>query len=61
MWELVIISVIGAAALAYVVYFFIRESKKKNSCMGCPYAGRCGECLNDCRDDGNYNKDDRAV
>lgn len=54
MWELVMISVIGAAALAYLVYFFIRESKKKNSCMGCPYAGRCGENLDDCRDDKNF-------
>jgi hypothetical protein len=43
MWEIIIISVIGAGALAYLIYFFISESKKKNVCAGCPYAAGCSK------------------
>jgi len=41
MWEIILISVIGLTALAYLIIFFIRQSKKKNACMGCPYADEC--------------------
>jgi len=41
MWEIILISIIGLAALAYLIIFFIRQSKKKNVCMGCPYADEC--------------------
>lgn len=52
-WEIVIISIIGAAALTYLIIFFIKQSKKKNACMGCPYADECGKNADDCTD---YNK-----
>ena len=41
MWEIIIIAVAGLAALVYLIIFFIRQSKKKNICMGCPYADEC--------------------
>lgn len=41
MWEIIIIIVTGLAAMAYLIIFFTRQSKKKNICMGCPYAEGC--------------------
>ena len=41
MWEIIIIAVTGLAALAYLIIFFVRKSRKKNICMGCPYADEC--------------------
>jgi uncharacterized membrane protein YuzA (DUF378 family) len=41
MWEIILIIIIGLAALAYLIIFFIRQSKKKSACMGCPYAEEC--------------------
>ncbi len=41
MWEIPLIIVIGLAALGYLTIFFIRQSKKKSICMGCPYADEC--------------------
>jgi len=41
MWEIIIIAVTGLAALAYLIIFFIRQSNKKNMCMGCPYTDEC--------------------
>jgi len=41
MWEIILIIIIGLAALAYLIIFFIMQSKKKNACMGCPYAEEC--------------------
>jgi len=41
MLEIIVISIIGVAALAYLIYFFICESKKENMCAGCPYAAGC--------------------
>jgi len=41
MWEIIIIIVTGLAALAYLIIFFTRQSRKKNICMGCPYAEGC--------------------
>jgi uncharacterized membrane protein len=43
MLEIIVISIIGAAALVYLIYFFIRESKRKNVCAGCPYAAGCNK------------------
>jgi flagellar basal body-associated protein FliL len=40
-WEIIIISIIGLAALAYLIIFFIMQSKKKNACIGCPYGDEC--------------------
>jgi tRNA/tmRNA/rRNA uracil-C5-methylase (TrmA/RlmC/RlmD family) len=42
MWEIIIIIISGAAALAFLIIFSIRQSKKKRMCMMCPYAGECG-------------------
>ncbi|MBA7508700.1 hypothetical protein ES705_00632 [subsurface metagenome] len=44
MWEIIIIAVTGLAALAYLIVFFVRKSKKKNVCIGCPYAEECKKC-----------------
>jgi uncharacterized membrane protein YuzA (DUF378 family) len=43
MWEIILIVIIGLAALVYLIIFFIRQSKKKNVCLGCPYADECKE------------------
>lgn len=43
MWEIALIVVIGLAAMVYLIIFFIRQSKKKNACMGCPYADECNK------------------
>lgn len=42
MWEIIIIIISGAAALAFLIIFSIRQSKKKRMCMMCPYADECG-------------------
>ncbi|NQT66715.1 MAG: hypothetical protein HQ569_03960 [Actinobacteria bacterium] len=41
MWEIIIIAIAGLAALVYLIIFFIRQSNKKNICMGCPYTDEC--------------------
>jgi hypothetical protein len=41
MREIIIIVVAGLAALVYLIIFFIRQSNKKNICMGCPYTDEC--------------------
>ncbi|MCJ7728223.1 MAG: hypothetical protein MUO96_06250 [Actinobacteria bacterium] len=41
MREIIIIAVTGLAALVYLIIFFIRQSNKKNICMGCPYTDEC--------------------
>ncbi len=43
MLEIIVISIIGVAALAYLIYFFICESKKENMCAGCPYTAGCNK------------------
>jgi len=41
MWEIIIIAVTGLAALIYLIVFFVRQSKKKNICIGCSYTEGC--------------------
>ena len=44
--ELNIATLIAVLALAVVLFlvirYLIREKKKGNKCIGCPYAGSCG-------------------
>ena len=43
MWEIITIMILGLAALAYLIIFSIRQSKRKSTCMMCPYADKCKE------------------
>lgn len=39
--EIVLIVLIGIAALAFIIWFFIRQFKAKNACASCPFYDKC--------------------
>lgn len=39
--EIVLIILIGIAALAFIIWFFIRQFKAKRACASCPFYDKC--------------------
>jgi hypothetical protein len=42
-----IVSVILIAVIGAAIFYIVKEKKKGNSCIGCPYNGSCTK--NDCK------------
>jgi len=40
-WEIIIISVIGASAAGYLVWIFFGKGKKKSACNSCHHSASC--------------------
>lgn len=44
--EIVFISIVGVAALAFTVYYIIRSIKSKDKCSHCAYSKTCDDIRN---------------
>jgi len=40
-WEILVISIIGASAAGYLAWILFGKNREKSTCSSCPHSGSC--------------------
>ena len=57
----IIVIVLLALVVGGAIFYIVREKKKGNKCIGCPYSASCGKAKGDSKDCCSSHNDEKQV